>query len=876
MKLLSETSSLASYQNKVAPGVPLLYLFLLFPVIFFAETSGAQIVGTPDSISVALEPRYDLVGKGHRFWFGEGYRKLWASPVKLKVFDFDKTKGGITIQKTGGGMQTKSLHYRDANGKEWVLRSVQKYPERKLSVELRKTILRNILHDQVITSHPYGAITVPEFAKALGILHSTPQYVFMPDDPALGEYREEFRNMVLLRDERAPEDTVTTHSTEKLQEKLQEDNDYSFDQKLVLRARLLDMLLGDWDRHEDQWRWQKRKEGDKTIYLPIPRDRDNVYYNTTGVLPWLVSHQWLMARLQGFKDRIRDVDEFNFINQFFDRFFLNSLDEEDWKDQIDFVQKTITDDVIKKALRLMPDPIYQLSEGEIERKLKTRRENLQEVALSYYRFLSKNVDISTSDKHELFDVQYKEKGKLDLTIYKTNKTHTRQEMIFHRQFDPEVTKELRLYGLGGQDVFSTSGNISSSIKVRMIGGNDADSFRVNDNTKNLKRTIIYDRSDQPNSYPVNGTKLKTSVDSSVNAFDKRSFRYDRTGPLVSVFVNMDFGALTSLGWIREKQGFRKEPYASLQQLVVNYSTGRKSFTIRYDGDFKSVLGKYDLLVNVLSLGPENVSNFFGVGNETEFINPGREGINYYRSRYDLVNADVRIRKSFVKGFSWNGGLSAQYYTSYQAANEDRFLGLYAKKNPSENVFSNRFYAGVSVGLEWQNLKRAGLYAHGFQFAADIKSMTQLNGESQSFALVRSAFTVNLPLTSNSRIVFMNRVGGGTSFGSPNFYQMMQLGGVQNLRAFNSRRFTGNSMLFDNLELTAKLFDFSSFLFPGSVGIIGFNDLGRVWVNGEQSKQWHHGYGGGIYLAPADLVLLRLLVGHSVETTQIYFNLGYSF
>jgi hemolysin activation/secretion protein len=105
---------------------------------------------------------------------------------------------------------------------------------------------------------------------------------------------------------------------------------------------------------------------------------------------------------------------------------------------------------------------------------------------------------------------------------------------------------------------------------------------------------------------------------------------------------------------------------------------------------------------------------------------------------------------------------------------------------------------------------------------------------------------------------------------------MQLGGVQNLRAFNSRRFTGNAMLYDNIELRIKLFDFSSILFPGSFGIIGFNDLGRVWVDNEKSTQWHHGYGGGIYLAPADIAFLRILVGHSVETTQLYLNLGVSF
>jgi hypothetical protein len=113
-------------------------LFFISSRHSFVEFSQAQTIQTADSISVSLEPRYDSVGKGHRFWFGEGYRKLWAVPVQLKVFDFDKTKGGVTIQRTGGGMQTKSLRYKDASGKEWVLRSVQKYPERGLPLSLEK------------------------------------------------------------------------------------------------------------------------------------------------------------------------------------------------------------------------------------------------------------------------------------------------------------------------------------------------------------------------------------------------------------------------------------------------------------------------------------------------------------------------------------------------------------------------------------------------------------------------------------------------------------------------------------------------------------------------------------------------------------------
>src|SRR5688572_4162225 len=176
-----------------------LYNLLRYGLLLSGFLFSLYLQGQPlssDRMTVAVAPAYDSVGGFHRFWFGTGYRKLWAAPVEIKRFDFNRQKGGITIQRLGGGLQTKSLHFKDATGKDWVLRSVQKYPERGLTPALQQTILRQILHDQVITVHPFAALTVPPLAEALGIRHTNPQLVYVPDDPDLGTYREDFRNTV--------------------------------------------------------------------------------------------------------------------------------------------------------------------------------------------------------------------------------------------------------------------------------------------------------------------------------------------------------------------------------------------------------------------------------------------------------------------------------------------------------------------------------------------------------------------------------------------------------------------------------------------------------------------------------------------------------
>ncbi len=55
-------------------------------------------------------------------------------------------------------------------------------------------------------------------------------------------------------------------------------------QEAVLRARLLDMLIADWDRHFDQWRWATRDTGQGKLYIPIPRDRDQAFFYSDGLI----------------------------------------------------------------------------------------------------------------------------------------------------------------------------------------------------------------------------------------------------------------------------------------------------------------------------------------------------------------------------------------------------------------------------------------------------------------------------------------------------------------------------------------------------------------------------------------------------------------
>ena len=161
-----------------------------------AEPARAQITFAPaESVTVVPGAQFKQSGL-HRFFFGTRYRKLWTTPIKIPVLRLGQIGGGLTPTEKGGGMQTKSLRLKGADGKQYQFRSLAKDPASVLPPELRNTVAADILRDQTSAQHPAGMVAVGPLLDAAGVLNAAPILVQLADDPALGEYRAEFAGMV--------------------------------------------------------------------------------------------------------------------------------------------------------------------------------------------------------------------------------------------------------------------------------------------------------------------------------------------------------------------------------------------------------------------------------------------------------------------------------------------------------------------------------------------------------------------------------------------------------------------------------------------------------------------------------------------------------
>jgi outer membrane translocation and assembly module TamA len=83
-------------------------------------------------------------------------------------------------------------------------------------------------------------------------------------------------------------------------------------------------------------------------------------------------------------------------------------------------------------------------------------------------------------------------------------------------------------------------------------------------------------------------------------------------------------------------------------------------------------------------------------------------------------------------------------------------------------------------------------------------------------------------------------------------------------------------MYNNTELRLKLFSFRSYLFPATIGLLGFNDIGRVWEKGESSSKWHNGSGGGVWLSPFNKLVISAMMGFSEEKSVPIVKFGMMF
>ncbi len=853
------------------------------------------------TIRVRASGRYQA-GNFKQVILGKNYRSAWTQEVEVPFFDFSSDKGGLKVLQKGGGMQTLSLRLADSAGREFVLRSVEKFPEKAVPETFRKTFAQDLVQDQISASHPYAALLVPPLARAAGLYHTNPRLVFIPDNKALGIYRRDFANTLALFEERPNGDWSDAanfgHSkriinTSKVLESIQNHPEHRVDETFVLRARLFDMWIGDWDRHDDQWRWATRTAGDSVVFQPIPRDRDQAFFVNEGLVPKLWSRRWTLPQFEGFDDRINWPPGLAYGARYFDRSFLTGLSRETWVEVASDLQNRLTDGVIDNSIHEWPHVISALDGEKITRKLKARRSGLLTDALLYYEFLARYVDVSGSNESDLFLVDRLPAGDVQVRRYAIGDDGSGSK-TYDRLFKRSETREIRLYALAGEDKVLVSGVSAKSILLRVIGGDGRDSVIDKSTVNNLKNNTLYYDLNVGNHLSGKETGDRRRKDPAVNHYDRRAFKYNKLSPFLSGQVNADEGFFFGGGMSYQAEGFRGIPFRERHFVLFNAASATASYEISYHGTFNNVFGDWGLETFGNYKFPGYVNNFFGLGNESVFDEdidqrPGisiDQAIDYYRYKFQELKLETYLTRQTGSGSSFKIGPAFQQVRAGPRPAENRFISEFATTRPYDILGETNLYTGASWKFLVDMRNNPRFTTRGVIFDVTGRNMVGLTGNAGNFSSYESFVSFYQTFRLPARFVFASRVGGGISRGDWEFFQAQILGRDMELRGFRKMRFYGDRKFYTNLEMRIKLFSFRTYIFPATLGILGFHDLGRVWYkdnNGNdptaengKSRKWHKAWGGGIWFTPFNMTVLSLEGAHSSEGTLGYVRLGFLF
>lgn len=802
------------------------------------------------------------MGSLSKFFLGSFYSDAYSLELPYEVLDLSTEQGGLTPLKTGGSFQTNSLHVRDAQGQDWAMRATTKDSSRFLGKKEGSS--GGTVSHAFTAIHPEAALVVPTLAKALGLLHAEPRLMYVPDQDGLGKYRGYINNEIVQL-ERSPREPkkgvlpetiggpVSPHGETKFRdtgeaiEKFEENPaKHRLDQEEFLRARLLDMLLGDWDRHQGQWRYAAIPNADGTkTYRPIPRDRDQVFANYNGLALTVARISAMQPRqLQPFNSSYGSLPWLNFGARDLDPIFLNRLTRDRWLEIATEVKAALTDAVIDEAFKTWHPESYALDGERIAADLKIRRDQLVDVADQFFYLVNRNAEVIGSRKADAFELTFEDDGAVQVAIAQLG---SGKEPWFSRRYEPKQTAQLRIFALDGDDVLTVRGTPHRTIDIRFVGGDGDDLVRAESGPVKAPAIMFYDAE--------NGARIDPSIAVSDERTNLARFnQYDRTeGHDLSggIFIpglaaNPDDGLLIGGSYMRLSHGFKKVPFAARHEVIGRFATATLGAAIDYQGLFPQSLEQLDQLLEVSLKTPTWTRNFFGFTNE--YVDDG-EPLDYYRVRQSAVEA----RYGLAYGF---GGSRSQVgaQVTGQAFITDATPGRFVSGSPeTAAALGLRGFLGTRLFGRTRTYDSDSMPTKGIGLSGSIESRFDPAKGTELSMSYKIGASAAIPFDRARRIVWLTRASLEGIVGNHAFYFSPTLGAGE-LRAYHRQQLSGDVAFAHTNDLRVAVFR-SDGVMPGTIGVTASVDHGRVFGPQINSRTYHLSLGGSLWWSIMDTVAI---------------------
>jgi len=832
----------------------------------------------------------------YRFLWGERYRKYFGTEVNAPTVDLDTLFGGLKPVRKGGGHQSKSLRLEDKKGREYVMRALRKnavqylqavaFQDQYIEGQFNDTATEDLLSDVFTGSHPYAPFTIGKLSDAVGVYHTNPVLYYIPKQNSLGSFNNEFGDELYMIEERAASGHGDKKSfgfankiisTDDLLKSLSKNENHVLDEKAYIRARLFDMLIGDWDRHEDQWRWAIFKEGEQTIYRPVPRDRDQAFsIFSDGILLNIATRIIPTLRLmQSYEEELNSTKWFNLEPYPLDMALITTAKKSDWDTQVNLITTQLTDAVIEDAFTNFPKEVKDKTISEIKIKLQGRRRNLQKISDSYFHHINKFQVIKGTNKDDWFDIERLPNGNTKVTGYRIIKGE--KGTIFHkRTYNKSITKEIWIYGLDDEDTFVVKGEDKDLIKARIIGGQNNDTYSI----LNGKKVKLYDFKSKKNTFTTNKGLKKLTDHYETNVYDYKKLKNNQFMIAPTLGFNPDDGVKVGVSNVYTVYGFERNPFSSQHLLNAAYYFETNGFELNYSSEFANVFKRWNLGIKARFTSPNFAMNYFGLGNNT--INPD----THDDEKEEEFNR-VRIKEVTVGSFvHWKGDLGAKLkigvnFQNYKVEKTtDRIVSTPFYTN--SNIFNNQQFVNTEADYLFENTDNKAFPTIGMNTSLKLGYTSNLNNET-NFGYLIPSISFNHKLISSGKLVFATKVKSHFNFGDLyEFYQAASIGGNDGLRGYRNQRFTGKNSFYQSTDLRLLLTKVKTSIVPLNIGIYSGFDYGRIWgqqnsfINPSVNKNWNTSYGGGVFFNASNMLVANLAAFNSDDGLRVTVNLGFNF
>lgn len=854
-----------------------------------AKTAEANYPNQFPATTTAVVYKKELTAKSwfHNWFLGKHYKDYYSLPIEVKTVNLDTLLGGLKPVQAGGGHQSKSLRLLGTSDKEYTMRALKKsasrflqsvaFKDQYVEKEFENTYAENFLLDFYTTSHPYTPFAVADLADKIGVNHSNPKLYYIPKQNTLGKFNDNFGDELYMVEERPTDSQKDIKSfgnpdaiisTNDLLKKLQKSEKNQVDQNAYIRARLFDMLIGDWDRHFDQWRWGEYKSDDKTIYKPIPRDRDQAFTKYDGALLSIVMNIPDLRHMQTFKEKISNIKWFNREAYPLDVTFLKTATATDWIREAQYIQANLSDDDIAKAFKNLPMEIQDETIESIKTKLKIRKNDLQQYAAEYFAVLQKTVVIVGTEDKDLFEITRLGNNQTEIKRFRIKKED--KKLVQTKILSGHETNEVWVYGLDDDDTYTVKGNEKSTIKIRLIGGQNHDKYTV----ENGRKVMIYDFKSKQNTFETdNKTKTLLTDDYEINLYDYKKPRFNAWTGLPSLGYNPDDGIKIGGMLNYTNYSFKQNPYTQKHTFKAFYYFATNGFELFYAAKLPKILGQWDFDLDLRFTSPNFAINYFGYGNET-VNNDDELGMDYNRVRIQMIKVEPTIKKLGKYGSQIKIQTAFENIEVEKTAN--RFVTLSGIVNPE--VFEYQQFVGGKMQYSFENQDNVSNPTVGMGFLISGGWRMNLKESRKNFPELEAKWHINHKIDKDGNLVLATLFKGKTILNDNfEFYQGATLGGDYDLRGFRNERFLGQHSFFNSSDLRLSLGKIKGSLVPMSYGILGGFDYGRVWLKGENSNTWHKSYGGGLWLNGLGVITARITYFKSeIDDARIAFGLGFGF